>query len=55
VAEFVRRLRAQGFFARKVPTGRPVLTIEVKPMPGEDGDLVLANAKRVWQQAWALA
>jgi len=55
VAEFIRQLRAQGFFSRAVPTGRPVLTIEVKPMPGEDGDLVLANAQRVWQQAWAVA
>jgi sugar phosphate isomerase/epimerase len=55
VAEFIRQLRAQGYLTRAVPTGRPVLTIEVKPMPGEDGDLVLANAKRVWQQAWAVA
>jgi sugar phosphate isomerase/epimerase len=55
VAEFVRQLQAQGYFERPSPTGRPVLTIEVKPMPGEDSDLVLANAKRVWQQAWAVA
>ncbi len=31
-----------------------VLSIEVKPWGEEDGDVVLANTKRVINRAWAL-
>jgi sugar phosphate isomerase/epimerase len=34
---------------------RPMVSFEVKPMPGQDSLLVIANAKRVMQQAWAQA
>jgi sugar phosphate isomerase/epimerase len=32
---------------------RPMVSFEVKPMQGQDSLLVIANAKRVMQQAWA--
>ena len=34
--------------------GKPLISFEVKPMAGENPDLVIANSKRVFQQAWAL-
>jgi len=36
-------------------TDRPIVSFEVKPQPGEDPDLVLANAKRTLNEAWLLA
>jgi sugar phosphate isomerase/epimerase len=41
-----------GFFSKKAPTGRPVLTFDVKPLPGGDPELVIAGIKRTWGQAW---
>jgi len=32
---------------------RPMVSFEVKPMEGQDTLLVIANAKRVREQAWA--
>jgi len=32
---------------------RPWVGFEVKPQPGEDGALIMANTKRAWQEAWA--
>ncbi|MDN5362563.1 MAG: hypothetical protein PWP70_1610 [Moorella sp. (in: firmicutes)] len=38
------------------PEKRPVLSAEVRPLlPGETSELILANAKRVIKEAWALA
>ena len=34
------------------PDRRPVLSFEVKPMPGESTHAVIANAKRTLRQAW---
>ena len=56
VAELVEFLRVAfeiGFFDKKLPTGRPVVTFEVKPLPGGDPELVIAGTKRIWEQAWA--
>ena len=33
---------------------QPVVSFEVKPLPGESSDIVLANAKRTMNEAWAL-
>ena len=30
------------------------MSLEVKPWAGEDGDIILANTKRVINRAWAL-
>ncbi len=55
VAEFVRALFKVGYLAEdKSP--KPWIGFEVKPQsPDESSALVIANAKRVWQEAWAIA
>ncbi len=51
VLEFLQVLKEEGFFNAKDPY---VLSFEVKPWKDEDSDIVLANAKRVLNRAWAL-
>jgi len=53
VAEFLRCLMDVGFFKKEVPTSMPVVSFEVKPLPGEDSEVVVAGAKRVLNEAWA--
>ena len=46
----------QGFFGKPIPYGeRPIVSVEVKPQQHEDPELVLANTKRVVENAWARA
>lgn len=53
VAEFFRVLKREGVLS---PETRPVLSAEVRPLlPGETSALIIANCKRVVQEAWALA
>ncbi len=49
--DFLRVLKQEGFFNAENPY---VLSFEVKPWKDEDPDLVVANAKRVLNRAWAL-
>ncbi len=51
LAEFFRVLKEEGFFYEKEPY---VLSLEVKPWGDEDGEIILANTKRVINRAWAL-
>ena len=51
VLEFLRVLRREGFFNADDPY---VLSFEVKPWQDEEPDIVVANAKRVLNRAWAL-
>jgi len=44
-------LKEEGFYNSEDPY---VLSLEVKPWNGEDGDIILANTKRVINRAWAL-
>jgi len=53
VVEFLGELMGIGYFKKALPTSMPVVSFEVKPLPGEDSDLVVAGAKRVLNQAWA--
>lgn len=53
VAEYLRCLMDIGFFNKQLPTGMPVVSFEVKPLPGESSELVIAGAKRVLNEAWA--
>jgi sugar phosphate isomerase/epimerase len=53
VARFIEALIYAGYFKKNVPTSRPVVSFEVKPLPGEQPELVIANAKRVLREAWA--
>lgn len=53
VARFFRILLELGFFN---PTDRPVCSAEVRPLlAGERSELVVANAKRVMEEAWLVA
>lgn len=54
LAAYLRALLKTGFFNRRLPTKRPVLTFEVKPMPGESAEVIIANTKRTFIEAWAL-
>ena len=49
--EFFKVLKEEGSLNKDQPY---VLSFEVKPWKGEDGDLVLAGTKRVINRAWAL-
>ena len=51
VLDFLRQLRANGFFCPERPY---ILTFEIKPWAAEDADIVIANAKRTLNRAWAL-
>jgi sugar phosphate isomerase/epimerase len=52
LAEFLRQLLGSGFLARE---RRPVLSFEVKPLPGESVDALIAGSKRTLKQAWMQA
>ena len=51
LAEFLRVLKREGFFDAENPY---TLTFEIKPWLGEDVDIVVANAKRTLNRAWAM-
>lgn len=53
LAEFLSTLFKIGFFQKELPTRRPVVTFEVRPLPGERQDILLANCRRVLEEAWA--
>ena len=50
MVDFLRKLVEIGFLDGQK---RPMVSFEIKPMEGQDPLLVIANAKRVMQQAWA--
>ena len=49
--DFFQVLKDEGFFNSENPY---VLSLEVKPWGDEDGDIILANTKRIINRAWAL-
>lgn len=51
VLDFLRVLKNEGFFN---PEKQYVLSFEVKPWKDEDPEIIIANAKRVMNRAWAL-
>ncbi len=53
LAEFLRELFRIGYLAEG-RTERPIISFEVKPLPGESSEAVLAGAKRTLKAAWAL-
>jgi sugar phosphate isomerase/epimerase len=53
LAEFLTVLFEIGYFRKSVPTRRPVVTFEVRPLPGERQDILIANCRRVLEDAWA--
>ena len=52
---FLRGLFEIGYLKRTPDGTKPWVGIEVKPMPGETSDMVLAGTKRAWIEAWARA
>jgi len=50
LVEYLRVLKDIGFLNEKNP---PIVSFEVKPFGDEDPDIVVANAKRVLNAAWA--
>jgi hypothetical protein len=50
--EYLRVLLKIGYLSRKQPR---ILSFEVKPFGDEEPEVVIANAKRVLNQAWARA
>lgn len=53
VRVFLSALHYSGYFARPSPYRLPTVSFEVKPLPGQDPLVVLANAKRVLREAIA--
>ena len=51
VLEFLRLMQNEGFFDEEDPY---VLSFEVKPLNNEESEVIIANAKRVLNRAWAL-
>ena len=51
--EYVESLIYAGYFQAEVPTAKPVLSFEVKPVGDEDSDLIVAQTKRTWRRMWA--
>lgn len=53
VANFFAFLLERGLLK---PPDRPMVSVEVAPFMAEDrSEVIVANAKRVWKQAWAMA
>lgn len=48
--EYLRVLLKIGFLN---PDHPPIVSFEVKPLPGESSEVIIANAKRVLREAWA--
>jgi sugar phosphate isomerase/epimerase len=53
VRQFLEACIYAGFFRKNCPTAMPVVSFEVKPLPGESSELIIANAKRTLIEAWA--
>lgn len=54
LADFLRVLGEVGYYDKVLPTGKPVVTFEVKPVPGESSELVIAGTKRAFLEACAM-
>jgi len=49
-ADFLKVLFDIGYLGEGEPK---IVSFEVKPLPGESSELVIANAKRTLNEAWA--
>jgi sugar phosphate isomerase/epimerase len=57
VREFLEAMSDNGFLNNDKsinPNDKMILSFEVKPLAGENHEIVLANSKRVFRQAWSL-
>jgi sugar phosphate isomerase/epimerase len=53
LTDFLKALFEIGYFSKKLPTPMPVVTFECKPLSFETPEIVIANLKRTWHEAWA--
>lgn len=53
VTHYLQALYDNDFFAGRFPYGKPLISLEVKPQPGNDPLVTLAATKRAFLQAWA--
>ena len=52
LAAFFKVLQEAGHFSRTYPTGKPVLSLEVIPPPGQTPEAIVEGAKEAFRQAW---
>ncbi|MBM7716578.1 TIM barrel protein [Siminovitchia sp. FSL H7-0308] len=55
LAQFIRTLHEIDFFKSPKPTRKPVVTFEVGRLEQESSQLVIANVKRTFLEAWEMA
>ena len=51
---FLRALIDIGYIPSSPQEISPVMGFELKPVPGEKSEMVIANGKRAWKKAWGL-
>ena len=54
LVQFLRGLRDIGYIPSAPQEISPVIGFELKPVPGEKSEMVMANGKRTWRKAWSL-
>jgi len=54
LVEFLRALKDIGYIQSSPREVSPVIGFELKPVPGEKSESVIANGKRTWRKAWNL-
>lgn len=54
LVEFLRALKNIEYIPSNPQEISPVIGFELKPVPGEKPESVIANAKRTWRKAWSL-
>jgi len=54
LTRFLRVLREIDYIPGNPQEVSPVIGFELKPLPGEKPEAVIANGKRTWQKAWSL-
>jgi sugar phosphate isomerase/epimerase len=54
LVRFLRALFDVGYIRSTVQDSSPVVGFELKPVPNEKPEAVIANGKRTWRKAWSL-
>jgi sugar phosphate isomerase/epimerase len=54
LVRFLRALFDVGYLGSKPQDSSPVVGFELKPVPNEKPEAVIANGKRTWRKAWSL-
>lgn len=54
ISSFLSILKGNQYFDGNGPWGKPILSFEVKPMPGEEHKVVFDQSKREFLKAWKL-